>query len=259
MSARDTAVTILGRILFAERRCVACGSVFQKEGDAQGGGQSRLFCAHCAAILPRRVKGFCPGCGEIAAWPDLPLAPCARCLTEPPPWRNFACHGPHQGLLRRLLIRLKFQDQIPLAHALGALLAGHPDLAELAADMVIPVPLHRKRLAERGYNQALELARPLARALGLPLQPLLLRRIRATAPQVGSSREVRKRNILNAFAAERGVRGRHVLLVDDTLTTGATMAAATEALIRAGASAVSVAVLSRTLRCHQGFADQNRI
>lgn len=254
--ALEGPVAALGRALVSERRCVACASAFtlrERGGEDEAG--ARLFCADCAEAMPRLERGFCPVCGEIAAWPHLPPAPCARCLVEPPPWRGFACHGPHEGLLRRLLIRLKFRDQIPLAHALGLLLAGHPGLKMLAADVVVPVPLHTGRLADRGYNQALELARPVARLLGLPLRPRLIRRIRATPPQVGSSREARKKNIVNAFAAERGARGGHVLLVDDTLTTGATLIAASDALLEAGASAVSVAVVSRTLRHCKRFAD----
>lgn len=152
-----------------------------------------------------------------------------------------------------MLIRLKFQEQVLLGHALGGLLAAHPRLASLRADAVTPVPLHPRRLTTRGYNQALELARPLARALGLPLLPGLLARTRHTPPQTGKAREERVRNLQDAFTAPKGVEGRRLLLVDDTLTTGATLASAARSLLRAGAAEVSVAVVSRTALRHGAF------
>ena len=234
-------------LLASERRCPACASVY-----ALGDRQERLFCPECAQALARREKGYCPDCGEPAAWPDLPLAPCLRCLENPPPWNRFLFHGLHQGLLRRLLLGLKFHGQVALAHSLGRLLAGHPELAGLAADCVVPVPLHMHRLARRGYNQALELAGPLAARLKLPCEPGLLERVRATAPQTGTSLAVRKQNTRGAFAASPGVRGARVLLLDDTVTTGSTLAAATAALLDAGANGVSVIAVSRTARWFRG-------
>ena len=196
--------------------------------------------------MPRKQRGFCPGCGEPAAWPELPPVLCAHCLDEPPLWQDFIFHGPYEGLLRNLLIGLKFRNKPFLGHALGTLLATHPGFAALNADMVIPVPLHPSRLARRGYNQAQEIARPLARHLTLPLMPNLLGRTLPTAPQTSASRNERKKNIRNAFTAREAVRGAHVLLVDDTLTTGATIAAATRTLLASGAGGISVAVVGRT-------------
>ena len=237
----------LWELLASERRCPACASVY-----APRDRKETLFCPECALGLTRREKGYCPGCGELAAWPDLPLAPCLRCLENPPPWDKFLFHGPHQGLLRQLLLGLKYHGQVALAHSLGRLLAGHPDLAGLSVDCVVPVPLHMRRLAWRGYNQALELADPLAARLKLPCEPGLLERIRATVPQTGSSLAVRKQNAWGAFAASSGVRGARVLLLDDTVTTGSTLLAATAALLDAGASGVSVIAVSRTARWFRG-------
>lgn len=223
-----------------ERRCPVCSSVYRTEQP------SSLLCPDCAAALPRRMLGYCPLCGELAAWPLLPLSLCARCLRKPPPWKGLVFHGVYEGLLRSLLIRLKFHDHVLMGHVLGTLLARHPHLSELEVDVIAPVPLHRKRLASRGYNQSLELARPLAGWLNRPLAPRLLRRARATKPQSGISREERKSNIREAFTGSRDARGKHVLLVDDTLTTGATMADAARALLLAGAAGVNIAVVSRT-------------
>jgi ComF family protein len=160
-------------------------------------------------------------------------------------------HGLFQGLLRRLLLRLKFNGHVTLARPLGLLLARHPDCAKLSVDCVIPVPLHRSRLARRGYNQALELAKPLAAALHLPCESRLLERIRATAPQTGENLALRQRNTRGAFSASSHVRGIRILLLDDIVTTGATMEAAANALLEAGAKGVSVAAVGRTARIGQ--------
>ncbi len=228
------------RCLRRERRCQACACVF-RDADL-----SSLFCPACTSAMPRRMRGFCPDCGELAAWPTLPLCACARCLEDAPPWQEFFFHGPHEGLLRKLLISLKFQGRPLLGHALGSLLSRHPRLAALNAELLVPVPLHSARLASRGYNQAQEIARPLATRLRVPLKADILRRVRATAPQTGASRKARRNNTLNAFAASASVKGLHVLLVDDTLTTGATLAEAARALLHSGAARVSAAVVSRT-------------
>lgn len=234
-------------LLASERRCPACASVY-----AFRDRRETLFCPECALALARREKGYCPDCGEPAAWPDLPLAPCLRCLENPPAWDTFLFHGLHQGLLRQLLLGLKFHGQVALAYSLGRLLAGHPGLSGLSADCVVPVPLHMHRLARRGYNQALELAGPLADRLELPCEPGLLERVRATVPQTGTSLAARKQNTRGAFAASSEVRGARVLLLDDTVTTGSTLAAATAALLDAGAGGVSVIAVSRTARWFRG-------
>lgn len=233
----------LWRDLFGERRCAACTAVFLPD---EGG--DFPFCPSCAAGLPRRELGFCPRCGEPAAWPDLPPAPCLRCLEEPPPWRDFVFHGIHNGLLRALLVRLKFHESPHLGRSLGLLLARHPGLRTLEADRVTPVPLHPDRLLHRGYNQAHEIAKALAAKLRLPLCPELLDRVRSTPPQTGTSRKERLKNPRLAFQAGKKAAGGHILLVDDTLTTGATMREAADSLLRAGAASVSAAVVSRTAR-----------
>ena len=231
-----------------ERRCFACAAVFESRRDVR----PSLFCPACTELMPRRTSGFCPLCGELAAWPALPAALCGHCLKERPPWLAFFFHGPHEALLRTLLIKLKFGESPLLGHALGTLISLHPGLPGLDADVVTPVPLHESRLIARGYNQALEIAKPLAARLALPLEPGLVTRIRATPPQTGASRAARRGNTQRAFLAAETVRGAHVLLVDDTLTTGATTAETAHTLLRAGARLVSVAVVSRTPLHYRG-------
>jgi ComF family protein len=228
----------MARALSAERRCPACSAVFRPAAGT-------LFCPDCAPRLARRESGFCPLCGALYAWPDLPVGVCAACLAEKPPWKRLFFHGEHKGLLRELLLDLKFRGQTQLGSALGALLSAHPDLRDQPVDMLTPVPLHEARLLHRGYNQALELVRPLAAASGRSLRPELLRRIRATSPQTRAGRSERAVNVDGAFVCTQTLRGKHILLVDDTLTTGATMRAATAALLDAGAADVCAVVVSR--------------
>lgn len=148
---------------------------------------------------------------------------------------------------------MKFHGDLAALRCCGELLVAalgedSPDPATPAAlNCVVPVPLHPARLRQRGYNQALELARPLARTLGLPLRHQLLRRIRKTPPQTTLTRRARLRGIRGAFAADSDVSGLSILLVDDVITTGATVAEAGRTLLRAGAASVAVLAVARAV------------
>ena len=225
-----------------ERRCHSCAGVFPPCGE-------ELFCPACLAALTRREQGFCPCCGELAAWPLLPNTPCGQCLTHPKPWQEFLFHGAYEGLLRTLLVRLKFHNAPQLGFSLGRLLAGHPTLAALEYECLVPVPLHKRRLAARGYNQAFEIARHLTKMADKGKQtrifPSLLQRNAYSAPQTGLSTTDRKRNTQGIFQATSAVRGKKILLLDDIMTTGATLESAAKALWEAGAASVAVAVVAR--------------
>lgn len=178
---------------------------------------------------------------------------CGDCLRDPPPFTRCVALADYEYPWDGLITAFKFRDRIdlaaPLAQALLLALARHP---ASNVNLVIPTPLNPMRLAERGHNQAWELARRLASALGLPADVRSLQRLRDTAHQVGLSREQRARNLRDAFWVEParadGLRDRHVALIDDVLTTGVTAAAATRALLQAGAASVQVWVLARTPR-----------
>ncbi len=243
MAAPALTLPALGRSLLEllrEERCLCCGTPvpFAELGDS-------VLCSGCRPALSRRVRGFCPSCGELMAWPDQENAPCGRCLREAPPWRRFFFHGAYEDRLRDLVLRLKDGRELALARGLGSLLARHPDLTP-EYDALVPAPMHGRRLRERGFNQALELARPVAGALRAPLAPELLRRHKAARPQTGLSRAERRANLRGVFAASEAVRDKRLLLVDDIATTGATLEQATRALLQAGAIFVDVAVLART-------------
>jgi len=195
--------------------------------------------------LPRRVAGYCPLCGEPAALPLSGPVPCAACLRDAPPWKAFRFYGIHEGLLRRLILQTKFLPNAAVARALGELVLSV--CRELpACDALVPMPQHPAKLRRRGCNQCQEMARPLARGLGLPLMPQYLQRTLLTRPQSQMRRQERRADLSASFAANPDVRGKRVLLLDDTMTTGTSLRHGVRCLLQAGAAAVCVAVVART-------------
>ncbi|MFV0347088.1 MAG: ComF family protein [Halodesulfovibrio sp.] len=233
------------------RRCTACGAPCAPRSTMPAGTQKEEspLCDACADSMQPRKGGYCTRCGLIFADASLPPAPCADCLKTPPPWDSLTFVAVYQKDLRHGMLRFKFHGALEQGAVLGELLAARC-LENRAAigtpDAIVPVPLHRGRLHERGYNQTLELARPVATALGVPLMQHLLRRTAATPHQIGLSKEQRNRNLQGAFAADEAARGKSILLVDDIMTTGATIQAAVRCLRAGGADAVHVAVVGRT-------------
>ncbi|GFM31852.1 ComF family protein [Desulfovibrio subterraneus] len=236
---------------FDVRRCTACGAPCTPEKSAplMAREDNSPLCEACADSMRPRKGGYCTRCGLIFADESLPPAPCADCLKNPPVWDSLTFVTVYQNDLRHGMLRFKFHGALEQGAVLGELLAERcleNRKAIGTPDAVVPVPLHRGRLHERGYNQTLELARPVAAALGVPLMQHLLRRTAATPHQIGLSKEQRNRNLQGAFAADAAARGKSVLLVDDIMTTGATIQAAVQCLRTGGADAVHVAVVGRT-------------
>jgi ComF family protein len=205
-----------------------------------GRGAEGGLCAGCRADLPW-LRTACPRC-------SLPLAieaVCGNCLREPPPQDLAACVFDYRPPLDFMIRRLKFRRDLAWARVLGGLMAEEIfRRCTERVDAIVPVPLHRSRLAERGYNQACELARPLARRLGVPLVWDLCLRSRATAEQTALDAAARRANVRAAFSVCRPPP-ETVAIVDDVLTTGSTVAALTLALRRAGARRVLVWVCAR--------------
>ena len=223
----------IGRLLYPAR-CPICREVAD---EASG------LCAACAARLPW-LRAACDRCGLPLADTHPARRVCGNCLQRAPPLRFVQASFLYGFPLDRLLPRFKFHRDL----ACGRLLSQWMLPACAAAPRphaLLPVPLHATRLRERGYDQALELARPLARALDLPLRADLVR-MRATAAQSSLDAGARRRNLRGAFVVDaRRPLPEHVALVDDVMTTGATLHAAARALHRAGVARVDAWVCAR--------------
>lgn len=212
--------------------CLICG---------ERGDNGLDLCATCRRGLPF-VRHACARCAVPL---PVPAIACGDCLRRPPPQAATHAAFVYRAPLDRLLPRAKFHGDLAGLRLLGTLMAAALADAERPAALV-PLPLHRARLRRRGYDQALELARVLARDLDLPLRDDLLRRVRHTAPQSRLDAAARRRNLRGAFAVRDGVGvPAHVALVDDVMTTGATVHAAATMLRRAGVARVDAWVCAR--------------
>lgn len=190
----------------------------------------------------------CNGCGSPFDYDLGDGARCAACEAKPRAFSRARAACLYDEASRDLILQFKHADRIDLAHLFaGWISRSAADLLE-QADAITPVPMPPMRLIRRRYNQAAEIARPLARRMGLAYRPGLLQR-RSGESQAGRSGVGRKRNVAGAFTApERAkakIEGRRILLIDDVLTTGATAEACARALLKAGAAAVDVAVVAR--------------
>lgn len=217
--------------------CICCGRA-QNESRALHG-----LCASCRQDLAALVSAeACPRCGHSIG----PYASCAQCLDERPPMAATVRIGVYDGPLGRLVRLIKYRELQYGVPLLADLLLARLHQRRIAeeVDLVTAVPLYWWRFYRRGYNQAVLLARALRqRGFDRPLERCLVR-IRDTRPQVGLSRADRLANVRGAFRVRRPerIRGKRILLLDDVLTTGATVGVCTRALLRGGAASVTVAV-----------------
>ena len=204
-----------------------------------------LLCRHCRA-QHAPVRPRCARCGLALG---AAAAGCGACQRDPPPYERTVCALDYAFPWDHLIAAFKFHGRVDLALPLAALLCEAIEREGVPPCLVVPVPLAHARLAERGYNQAWELARRIARRLALQALPDALQRVLDTPSQAtrASSAE-RGRNLRNAFAPAPGApaSGAHVALVDDVMTTGATAREAAAALLRGGAHSVQLWVLART-------------
>lgn len=212
-------------------RCLLCG-------DAGVDGVD--LCAACMAELPRNTHRC-----ERCALPLPVSAPqCGRCQRKAPPWDAAWAPFRYAWPLDRLETRFKFGRDLAAGRALVH--AWQRERPHALPQLILPVPLHRRRLRERGYNQTLELVRPLAKALCVPYQRDVLFRTRHTDAQTGLTAIERRRNLRNAFALREDVTlPAHVVVLDDVFTTGATLGECARTLKRAGVERVDVWALAR--------------
>jgi ComF family protein len=213
--------------------CVLCGKPVS---------QGRDFCDGCARSLPWLVSG-CAVCATPL--PDrIDDVICGRCQQHPPRYKCVRAPFRYAAPVDRLIQGAKYNARFDWLELLGQQLAEHVYDRAHEVDAILAVPLHRARLRARGYNQSQELARPLAKRLRLPLC-VGVERVRPTPPQTAMSREDRRRNVRAAFAASGEFSGLRVALVDDVMTSGATVDAVARCLRRAGAASVEVWVAAR--------------
>ncbi|OGO01760.1 MAG: hypothetical protein A2Y72_00525 [Chloroflexi bacterium RBG_13_53_26] len=219
--------------LLFPQRCINC----QREG--------QLLCSTCSGAAPRLRPLICQHCGM--PWSSSSL--CNACRSHPLKLDGLRSVFYFEGIIRQSIHLLKYDNLRALAVPLATLMREYLDTAALPGEILVPVPLHKRRIKERGYNQSALLARQLGRQVNLFVWENSLVRLRDTPPQARTtSAEERRRNVAGAFVcADLRLRGKKVILIDDVATTGATINAAAEALWKVGASSVWALTLAREI------------
>ncbi len=220
-------------------RCGGCGGVV---------GQPHAFCPACWRSLRFLGTPCCAACGVPFAFDRGAGARCGECLATPPRHAGIHAAVAYGEVARDLVLRLKHGRRIGLAESMARLMLRR---MPPGADLLVPVPLHRWRIWSRGFNQSLLIAEALARASGIPVERAALLRPRATPMLRGLGRRERAKAVAGVFTVapdrKAALKGRHVVLVDDVHTSGATTDACTRVLLRAGAAKVSILVWARVL------------
>ncbi|MFH1091383.1 MAG: ComF family protein [Pseudomonadota bacterium] len=230
--------------LLCPMKCMFCGA-FPGPEDSPATG----FCTACLCGMAVLPEAHCRHCGRPFETRIESRHTCSRCLKNPPPYARALAAGLHQDTLRKAIHYFKYNGRTELARPLAVFMTQHLErpFYPPETDLILPIPLHRRRLQERGFNQALLLARALFKPWKKKIHHDLLQRIRWTEPQVNLKGQERLKNVRQAFAAPSPdkIKGRSVMLIDDVYTTGATVIECTRALKKAGAAQVLVLTLAR--------------
>ena len=223
-------------------RCPACGVIVETAG---------TICSTCWSSIEFLGEPLCAVCGMALPPSAGADATCAACLTTPPPFGRVRAVANYGEVPRRIAHRLKYGRRLGLSRVMAGHMVrwiGDGDIGE-ESPLLVPVPLHRWRIWSRGFNQSALIASEIARRTGLPVESNLLRRVRSTPPLHALRRKERERVVRGAFAlapaAHARFRGRHVILVDDIWTTGATASACARSLQAAGVARVDVLCWAR--------------
>jgi ComF family protein len=223
---------------FLPRLCLFCGAAVGEEAEV-------AVCPECEGQIEWVESPLCTGCGAVFASRDGADRLCSDCQDDSPPFTRARAAAIYDGPAAQAIKRLKFTRQMAYLPVLQHWLK-RPLCLELAAaaDLIVPVPLHAKRLRHRGFNQALLLAKAFPQ---IPLGRQTLVRVRNTIPQVELKPKERRDNVKGAFAVRDSalVKGKHVLLLDDVYTTGATVRECAKVLVKAGAHRVDVLTVAR--------------
>ncbi|NBO18234.1 MAG: ComF family protein, partial [Proteobacteria bacterium] len=214
-------------------------------------GTAGALCAECWERVVFLSEPDCAACGHPFEYAQLGAALCAGCMADPPPYTQARAVLRYDEHSRALITRLKYADQGQLAAGYGAWLAARGQALLAHSDVIVPVPLHYWRFVQRRYNQSALLAYALAKKCPLKVIPDALTRTRHTRPQAALSRQQRQKNVRGAFAITarhaQALAGKRVLLIDDVMTTAATIHECTKALLGGGAAEVRVLTLARKL------------
>jgi len=221
--------------------CVSCREPVDGDG----------VCAACWAKLSFIERPYCPRLGIPFVYDPGPDMLSMEAIASPPAYQRARAAVRYDDVARTLVHALKYQDRTDLAPAMGRWMARAGGELLSGADMLVPVPLHWRRAWRRRYNQSGALAQIIARQSGVKVRSEVLRRVRATEQQIGLSRAQRATNVQGAFQVSQErqaeVQGRRVILIDDVLTSGATLDACARALLRARAAQVDVLVFARVV------------
>jgi competence protein ComFC len=240
--ARAESLAKLVELLVFPSYCRLCREILDEPGE-------RIVCRECLARLAPREGPVCPVCGRFYESPGEEHL-CRRCLESRPAFSVHRSCGTYGGALKDVILLFKYRKYAPLSSPLGRFaelsLGSEARLWE-GADFLVPVPLHRARRRERGFNQSKLLARELARPRRLPVLTGSLVKLRNAPPQAGLRATDRERNVIGAYAVRRPerVRGWTLVLVDDVTTTGATLRECARVLMEAGAKEVRVITLAQ--------------
>ena len=215
--------------------CLLCGERAAASND---------FCDACEASLPRLYNG-CEQCAASLAEASATQHRCGACQQHPPAFHRALAPFVYAAPIDRLIQDLKYRQRLETARLLGARLADYAASRDPEIDVIVPIPLHDKRLRERGYNQSLEIAQPVAEQFGVRLDYQSGQRTRATPPQTSLPPKARQRNVRNAFKVTASFKGARVAVIDDVMTTGHTVNAFATCLKKAGAKSIEVWVVAR--------------
>ncbi len=215
-----------------QKSCLLCDAISDED-----------FCAACYHDLPQLPASHCPVCLWLVPTNEI----CGACLKKPPAFTRTLAALRYTFPADALIHALKYQTNLIIAPVLANLLVARLKTVTAMPDIIVPMPLHPIRLRERGFNQAMEIGRTIAKQTGIALLPDGCNRIKHTPPQTGLPWKERQKNIRRAFSCKIDVSGKHVAIVDDVMTTGATLNELAKELRRQGAIEISNWVIARTL------------
>jgi ComF family protein len=215
--------------------CLLCGNP----------GFNRLdLCEICYRHLPRNNQ-FCLQCGQIMAVDLATSAHCGQCISSSPAFDETFAPFIYQDEIKYLITSLKFGADYKNARLLGQLLAQHLPTHVEKPELILPVPLHKSRYRERGFNQSIEIARTISKTMQIPIDLNSCQRQRNTTQQSALAAKQRKKNMKNAFVLKKPISAQHVVILDDVMTTGSTVNELAKVLKKAGVKRVDVWVCAR--------------